>query len=56
MDLEDRVVIVTGAVGTIGKGICRELAHEGMHVVVADLSQDEVNGFADEIQTSGGRP
>lgn len=54
MDLKNRVVIVTGAVGTLGKGICRELAGEGMHVAVADLVQDEADGFADEIKTSGG--
>lgn len=55
MDLKDRVVIVTGAVGTIGRGICRELAKEEMQVVVADLSQDEVNCFVDEIKSTGGR-
>jgi NAD(P)-dependent dehydrogenase (short-subunit alcohol dehydrogenase family) len=50
MDLKDGVAIVTGAVGTIGKGNCRELAQEGMHVAVADLSQDGVDSFADEIK------
>ena len=54
MDLRERVAIVTGAVGTLGKGICRELAQEGMHVAVADLNQNEVDGFAEEIKTSGG--
>jgi NAD(P)-dependent dehydrogenase (short-subunit alcohol dehydrogenase family) len=54
MDLKDRVVIVTGAVGTIGRGICRQLTQEGMHIAVADLAQDEVDGFAGEIKASGG--
>ena len=54
MDLRDRVVIITGAVGTIGKGICRQLAQEEMHVVVADLAQDETDAFAEEINDLGG--
>lgn len=54
MDLQNRVVIVTGAVGTIGKGICRELAREGMQVAVADLNKDKIDGFVDEIKSSGG--
>jgi NAD(P)-dependent dehydrogenase (short-subunit alcohol dehydrogenase family) len=55
MDLRDRVAIITGATGTIGKGICRQLAQEGMRVVIVDLAQDEADGFAKEIKTSGGR-
>lgn len=54
MDLKDKVVIVTGAAGTLGKGICRELALEGMQVAAADLAQDQVDDLADEIKTSGG--
>jgi NAD(P)-dependent dehydrogenase (short-subunit alcohol dehydrogenase family) len=53
MDLNGKVVIVTGAVGAIGKGICLSLAGEGMHVVVADLSQDSCDSFAEEINASG---
>jgi len=54
MELKGRVAIVTGAVGAIGHGICRTLAGEGMRVVVADLSQDQCDRFADEIKTFGG--
>ena len=54
MDLQNRVVIVTGAVGTIGKGICRELARDGMQVVVADLNKEKIDSFVDEIKSSGG--
>ncbi len=38
MELKGRVVIVTGAVGAIGRGICTVLADEGMKVVVAALA------------------
>ncbi len=55
MDLKDRVVIVTGAAGTLGRGICMELAREGMQVVAADLAKDPVDGLADEIRASGGK-
>jgi NAD(P)-dependent dehydrogenase (short-subunit alcohol dehydrogenase family) len=54
MDLKGRVAIVTGAVGTIGRGICKTLANEGMRVVVADLAQDECDRFAVEIGALGG--
>lgn len=54
MDLKEKVVIVTGAVGTIGKGICTVLAAEGMRVVMADLAQDACERFAEEIKASGG--
>lgn len=53
MELKDRVAIVTGAAGTIGKGISRELAKEGMHVVVADMAKELVVNFAEEIKTMG---
>lgn len=54
MDLKGKVAIVTGAVGAIGRGICTVLAREGMHVVVADLVQDQCDSFAREIKASGG--
>jgi NAD(P)-dependent dehydrogenase (short-subunit alcohol dehydrogenase family) len=54
MELKEKVAIVTGAVGTIGRGICKVLAREGMHVVVADLVQDQCDRFAEEIKASGG--
>ncbi len=53
MDLKGRVVIVTGAVGAIGHGICKVLAAAGMRVVVADLLQEECDRFAGELKASG---
>ncbi len=54
MDLKGKVAIVTGAVGAIGRGVCKTLANEGMRVVVADLVQEQCDVFATEIRVSGG--
>ncbi len=55
MDLKERVTIITGGAGAIGRGIGNTLADEGMHVVVADLTQDKCDRSADEIKASGGK-
>lgn len=39
MDLRDAVAVVTGGARGIGRGIAMALAHEGVHVAVADLYQ-----------------
>jgi meso-butanediol dehydrogenase/(S,S)-butanediol dehydrogenase/diacetyl reductase len=54
VDLKGKAVIVTGATGVIGRGICKVLASEGMKVAVADLSQEQCDLFAQEINRSGG--
>jgi meso-butanediol dehydrogenase / (S,S)-butanediol dehydrogenase / diacetyl reductase len=53
MDIRDRVVIVTGATGTIGRGICHVLGARGMKVVVADLNQPACEQFAEELVVAG---
>ena len=58
MRLKDRVAVVTGAAGGIGKAIAKRLASEGAIVVVADLSQEPREGggrTVDEIVSDGGR-
>src|SRR5215813_6592616 len=39
MDVRDTVAVVTGGARGIGRGIALALAHEGVHVAVADLYQ-----------------
>jgi NAD(P)-dependent dehydrogenase (short-subunit alcohol dehydrogenase family) len=58
MRLKDRVAVVTGAAGGIGKAIAKRLAAEGAIVVVADLTQEPREGggrTVDEIVADGGR-
>ncbi|MFM7045501.1 MAG: SDR family NAD(P)-dependent oxidoreductase [Ilumatobacteraceae bacterium] len=55
MKLADRVVIVTGGAGGIGKGIGAALLAEGARVVLTDLDAARVAAAAAEIDASGSR-
>jgi len=52
--VQDRVVIVTGGAGGIGRAACRAIADEGGKVVVADLDETAARAVADEIGAAGG--
>jgi NAD(P)-dependent dehydrogenase (short-subunit alcohol dehydrogenase family) len=53
--LEDRVCVVTGAAGGIGRAIASVLSEAGAHVIVSDLHGDEGEATAHAIRTSGGK-
>lgn len=53
MELNGRVAIVTGATGTIGRGICITLAAQGMKLVIVDLDQKLCDSFAEELTQKG---
>jgi NAD(P)-dependent dehydrogenase (short-subunit alcohol dehydrogenase family) len=53
-ELARRVALVTGGASGIGKAVARRLAHEGAHVVVADLDEGGARKVADEIITASG--
>ena len=51
----DRVAVVTGAAGGIGRALALALADEGMHVVVSDVEADAVEKVAEEVRSRGPR-
>ncbi|HEY6643228.1 SDR family NAD(P)-dependent oxidoreductase [Povalibacter sp.] len=54
MMLKDRVAIVTGAGGGLGRAHAMLLAHYGARVVVNDMNPEVATRVAEEIVTSGG--
>jgi 3-hydroxybutyrate dehydrogenase len=53
--LQDKVAVVTGAAGGIGKEIARTFAQAGAKVAIADLNGEQALSAAREIDTSGQR-
>ena len=52
----DQVAIVVGGAHGIGKAIGARLAHEGAHVVIADIDEDfALESTASEIKNTRGR-
>ena len=54
MRLENKVAVVTGGGGGIGRVICRTLAMEGARVGVVDIDLEKARSVADEIEMAGG--
>ena len=53
--LPDRIAIVTGGGQGLGEAICRRLADEGTHVVVADINEETAAAIANDIAVDTGR-
>ncbi len=54
MNIQDKVIIVTGAGRGIGEGIAQVLARHGAKVVVSDIDASRGQAVADQIGHSGG--
>ncbi len=55
MKLDNKVAIVTGAAGGLGKAIAIRFAQEGAKVVIADLDERAVDDVATDITATGGQ-
>lgn len=53
-NLQDRVAVITGGAGLLGKGYCQTLAEAGAHVVVVDIEMDLASSLAEQIQQATG--
>jgi 2-deoxy-D-gluconate 3-dehydrogenase len=51
--LDDRVAVVTGGPGLLGKEFCRTLAEAGARVVVVDINAQAAEDYADQLSQSG---
>lgn len=54
LKLQGRVALVTGGGQGVGRAICRELAAEGVRVIVNDLFPDRAEAVVREIRDAGG--
>src|ERR1700722_1626991 len=53
MRLENRVVAVSGAAGTIGRAVCFLLAEHGARIAATDVSEDGLGGLLKELEGAG---
>ncbi|MFP3903201.1 MAG: 3-oxoacyl-[acyl-carrier-protein] reductase [Armatimonadota bacterium] len=55
MELKDKVAIITGCGGGLGRAIAQELATAGVHIVVNDIppAQEQANEVADMVRAEG---
>lgn len=51
--LKNRVAIVTGAAGGIGRAICERFVEEGVRLVAADVNEPALTEFAETLRARG---
>ena len=53
-NIKDKVVVITGGTGVLGKAIALHLAEEGAKVVILGRKAEVGNAIVNEIKTNGG--
>ncbi len=53
-DIRDKVAVITGGTGVLGRAIARYLAGEGASVIILGRKEDVGNKIADDIRSAGG--
>jgi len=53
MDLKDKIAVITGATGGIGKELCKVLASKGARVVAIARTEEKLNDLKKEISGEG---
>lgn len=48
-ELTEKVVVITGACGLVGRAFCEAAAQFGAHIVAVDIPQADPQSFADEL-------
>jgi NAD(P)-dependent dehydrogenase (short-subunit alcohol dehydrogenase family) len=54
-ELTDKVIIISGSCGLIGRAFCEAAAQFGAHVVCADISMANPDSYASELEQRHGR-
>lgn len=54
-DLQDKIVIITGAARGIGRGIAKAMAREGASIVVADIDPSPFEDVRADLEQFGGQ-
>ena len=53
VDMKDKVVIVTGAAGGIGRECAKVLLENGAQVIIADIAKEKGQDSAEELSAKG---
>ena len=53
MNFKNKVVVITGATGGMGRALCRQFGRAGAKIALLDLHRETVEAFAQELNQTG---